>query len=159
MAVLRMSNNFADAAHRLPKDARAKLAKVFSLLTSDPRHPSLQVKKIQGARRPDIYECRLNDGWRIILRDIGQMTFDLIYVGPHDEAISYGQRVSEAPALYDLPVAIPQLQEPLVSLVLVVRFLEGDDSCLQFKPVTSSYLRRFVAPSRRRQKPSSEESA
>jgi mRNA interferase RelE/StbE len=87
MAILRMSSIFAESANRLPKEARAKLPKVFMLLTSNPRHPSLRLKKIKGAIRPNVYECRLDRSWRLILQGMGEMTFDLVYAGAHDEAI------------------------------------------------------------------------
>ena len=53
MTELRMSGVFTESANRLPKETRAKLPKVFMLLTSNPRHPSLQLKKIKGATRPE----------------------------------------------------------------------------------------------------------
>lgn len=93
MAALRMSNDFAKAAHHLPKETREKLTKVFFLLTSDPRHPSLQVKKIKGAKRNDVYECRIDKSWRMVMRDIGQMQYDLIAIGEHDKTINLGKSV------------------------------------------------------------------
>ncbi|WP_020559004.1 type II toxin-antitoxin system RelE family toxin [Thiofilum flexile] len=91
MVALRISNDFAKEAHQLPKETREKLTKVFFLLTSDPRHPSLQVKKIKGAKRDDIYECRIDQSWRMVLRDMGQMQYDLISIGEHDKTISFGK--------------------------------------------------------------------
>lgn len=112
MAILRMSSIFAEAANRLPKEARAKLLKAFMLLTNDPRHPSLQVKKIEGAIRPNVYECRLDQSWRIVLQEIGNLTFDLVYVGAHDEAISYGARLREADAHYGVHRPITGRRSP-----------------------------------------------
>jgi hypothetical protein len=37
MTILRMSSIFAESANRLPKQTKAKLPKVFMLLTSNPR--------------------------------------------------------------------------------------------------------------------------
>lgn len=134
MAILRMSSVYAEAADRLPKDARAKLTKAYKLLVNNPRHPSLQLEKIKGAVRPDVYECWLDESWRLVLKDLGEMTFDLVYVGPHDEAIGYGARLREARAHYgsDKPLA-----ERLES------YLAGDDQAFEFIPVTPSDLEKF----------------
>ena len=90
MATLRMSKDFAKAADELPKNIRAKLTKVFFLLTSDPKHPSLQVKKIQGSKRNDVYECRVDQSWRMVMRDLGDMQYDLVAIGEHDKTIAWG---------------------------------------------------------------------
>jgi hypothetical protein len=85
-----MSKDFAKAADDLPKNIRAKLMKVFFLLTSDPKHPSLQVKKIQGSKRNDVYECRVDQSWRMVMRDLGDMQYDLVAIGEHDKTIAWG---------------------------------------------------------------------
>jgi hypothetical protein len=135
MAILRMSSIFAEAANRLPKEARAKLPKAFMLLTNDPRHPSLQVKKIEGAIRPNVYECRLDQSWRIVLQEIGNMTFDLVYVGAHDEAISYGARLRETGAHYGA-------HRPITERLSL--YLAGDDQALEFAEVTPDDLEGLV---------------
>ena len=136
MAILRMSNIFAESANRLPKEEKAKLPKAFALLTNNPRHPSLQVKKIQGALRPNVYECRLDQSWRIILQEIGEMTFDLVYVGAHDEAISYGARLRESQSHYNSEVPIIERLES---------YLQGDDKALEFTNITLTDLERLVS--------------
>jgi len=135
MAILRMSTVFAQSANRLPKEAKVKLTKVFMLLTDNPRHPSLQLKKIEGASRTNIYECRLDQFWRIVLQEIGEMTFDLVYVGAHDEAISYGSRLREAPAHYNSYT--PNLER-------VNSYLAGNDQALEFVPVSQTDLEKLV---------------
>jgi hypothetical protein len=130
-----MSNIFAESAQRLPKDAKLKLTKAFSLLTKDPRHPSLQLKKIKGAVRPNVYECRLDQSWRVILQETGEMTFDLVYVGPHDEAISLGARLREAGASYGPQVSIVERLES---------FMAGDDQSIEFVAVSPSDLEILV---------------
>ena len=135
MAILRMSNIFAESANRLPKEAKAKLPKVFMLLTNNPRHPSLQVKKIEGAVRTNVYECRLDQSWRIVLQELGEMTFDLVYVGAHDEAISYGARLREASVHYGSDVPI---------LERLNSYLAGDEQALEFTTVTPSDLERLA---------------
>lgn len=134
MAELRMSNIFAESANRLPKETRAKLPKVFMLLTSNPRHPSLQLKKIKGAIRPDVYECRIDRAWRLILQGMGEVTFDLIYAGAHDEAISYGAQLRERGTPYGSSVSILERLEA---------YLAGDDQALEFVAVTPDDLERF----------------
>lgn len=62
MAILRMSNIFADSADRLPKEARAKLPKIFKLLIANPRHPPLQVKRLD---RRDRSLLRLRESRRL----------------------------------------------------------------------------------------------
>lgn len=131
MAMLRMSSIFAESANRLPKEVRAKLPKAFMLLTDNPRHPSLQVKKIEGCGRPNVYECRLDQSWRIILQQMGEMTFDLVYVGAHDEAISYGARLRESGESYGSDRPITERLE---------MYLAGDDQVLEFAEVTQHDL-------------------
>jgi len=134
VAILRVSSIFAESANRLPKEARAKLPKVFMLLTSNPRHPSLQLKKIKGATRPNVYECRIDQSWRLILQGMDGMDFDLLYVGAHNEAISYGVQLREPTAYYgeSMPIA-----ERLRS------YLAGNDEALEFMSVTADELGRF----------------
>jgi mRNA-degrading endonuclease RelE of RelBE toxin-antitoxin system len=73
------TERFAEAASKLSKEARAKLPKALKLLAEDPRHPSLQTKKIQGLSEREIFEARLDQKIRfsfqvqgdfIILRNI-----------------------------------------------------------------------------------------
>jgi hypothetical protein len=105
------------------------------LLTDNPRHPSLQLKKIKGTVRPNVYECRLDRSWRVILEEVGDMTFDLLYVGAHDEAIGYGVRLREQSASYGPSAPIFERLES---------YLAGDDQALEFVTVTLSGLERFV---------------
>ena len=126
-----MSSIFVEAATRLPKEARAKLPKAFMLLANNPRHPSLQVKKIEGSVRSNVYECRLDQSWRIILQEMGEMTFDLVYVGAHDEAIGYGARLHESGAPYG--------SDKLITERLKM-YLAGDDEVLKFTEVTRDAL-------------------
>jgi len=135
MAILRMSSIFAESANRLPKEAKTKLLKVFVLLTDNPRHPSLQLKKIQGTSRKDVYECRIDQFWRIVLKEVGEMTFDLIYAGAHDEALSYGTQLREARVEYGLSESI---ENRLKS------YLVGNDEALEFTTVTLSELERLA---------------
>ncbi|HKZ86439.1 MAG TPA: hypothetical protein VJ793_22650 [Anaerolineae bacterium] len=136
MTVLTMSSIFAESADRLPKEAKVKLPKAYRLLTDNPRHPSLQLKKIEGAARKNIYECRLDQFWRIILQEVSEMTFDLIYVGAHDEAINYGARLREPVAHYGMSGAIEERLES---------YLAGNDEAIEFVTVTSGDLERLAS--------------
>jgi hypothetical protein len=135
MPILRMSTIFAESANRLPKEAKVKLTKAFMLLANNPRHPSLQLKKIEGAVRKNVYECRLDQFWRIIVREVGDMTYDLVYVGAHDEAIGYGARLREAPTYYSS--ADKPILEHLNS------YLSGDEQALEFVDITPRDLERL----------------
>jgi len=134
MTILRMSDIFAESANRLPKETKAKLPKVFMLLTSNPRHPSLQLKKIKGAIRPDIYECRIDRAWRLILKKMEGMTFDLIFAGAHDKAISYGACLAEHRVHYGSSTSIEERFES---------YLAGDDQALEFVAATPDDLKKF----------------
>ena len=130
MAILRMSTVFAQLADQLPQEEKLKLTKVFMLLTDNPRHPSLQLKKIEGAHRINVYECRLDHSWRIILQQISELTFDLIYVGTHDEAISYGSHLREDHPRYASDQSV---------LSQVNAYLAGDDQAIEFVPVSRHF--------------------
>ena len=77
---------FAEAATRLPKEARAKLPKALSLLAKDPRHPSLQTKKIQGLRDREIFEARLDQSVRFTFLVQGDVLI-LRNIDEHDACI------------------------------------------------------------------------
>ena len=134
MAILRMSTVFAQSANQLPPDEKLKLTRIFMLLTDNPRHPSLQLKKIAGAHRVNIYECRLDQSWRIILQQTSEMTFDLIYVGAHDEAVRFGSNLREAHARYG--------SNPLI-LNRVNSYLAGDDQAIDFVVVAQKDYKRW----------------
>lgn len=123
MAILRISTVFAQLADELPPEEKVKLTKVFLLLTDNPRHPSLDLKKLEGARRVGVFECRLDSSWRIILQRIGETTYDLIYVGPHDEALSFGTHLRERCDRYGEDPAVLQVRS----------YLLGDDTALEFR--------------------------
>jgi mRNA-degrading endonuclease YafQ of YafQ-DinJ toxin-antitoxin module len=83
--------DFLRQANELQKDTKAKLIKALHLLAHDFRHPSLQCKKIQGAVN-DVYECRVDQCFRLIY-DITGATIRCWYVGDHDAALRFGQRL------------------------------------------------------------------
>ena len=130
MAELKMSDVFAESANRLPKEAKSKMLKVFMLLTSNPSHPSLQLKKIQGAFRSDIYECRVDQFGRLILQDLGDKLYQLLYVGAHDEAINRGAAVCEETIFYDTGSIESRANA----------YLRGDGEALRFESIELNAL-------------------
>lgn len=48
---------------RLPSDIQERLGHTLERFVDKPRHPSLHVKKMEGA--PDIWELRVSDNYRI----------------------------------------------------------------------------------------------
>ena len=77
---------FAEAASRLPKEARAKLPKALKLLAEDPRHPGLQTKKIQGLGDREIFEARLDQKIRFTFQVQGNVLI-LRNIDEHDACI------------------------------------------------------------------------
>ena len=68
----------------LPADIRKKIDKQIEYLVRDIRHPSLQVKKIQGCK--NICEARVDIHYRFTFEIIGDTIF-LRVVGNHEEVL------------------------------------------------------------------------
>ena len=66
---------------RLPNDIQEKLPKILELFVSNTRHPSLQVKKMEGVR--DIWELRVTQNYRITFQHV-QEGILLRRIGTHD---------------------------------------------------------------------------
>ena len=66
---------------RLPKEIKDRVDKQLALLLTNPRHPSLRLKKIRGAE--DIWEVRVSKAYRMTLHIVGD-TLILRRIGPHD---------------------------------------------------------------------------
>ena len=62
MQLLRTERFKKDFQH-LPADIQARAAQALERFVANPRHPSLQVKKMEGA--PDIWELRVSDNYRV----------------------------------------------------------------------------------------------
>ena len=75
---------FHKAYQELPKTIQQKVDKQLALLASHPRHPSLQVKRIQGIR--GIWEARVDLQYRMTFEMIGDAIY-LRVVGNHDEVL------------------------------------------------------------------------
>lgn len=66
---------------RLPADVQERTAEVLALFLANRRHPSLHVKKMEGA--PDIWELRVTDNYRITFHYVREGVL-LRRIGTHD---------------------------------------------------------------------------
>jgi hypothetical protein len=66
----------------LPREIRARADQRFSLLKADPRHPSLQFKKVGERRGQEIWSARITLSYRAlaIKREEGYLWF---WIGDH----------------------------------------------------------------------------
>jgi len=62
MRLLR-TERFKKDFRRLPTEVQQRAAKSLELFVSNPRHPSLHVKKMEGV--PGVWELRVSDNYRI----------------------------------------------------------------------------------------------
>ncbi|MDO8681864.1 MAG: hypothetical protein Q7N50_00070 [Armatimonadota bacterium] len=79
-----ITKRFAEAYRSLPETLRKKANKALRLLVENPRHPSLRLKKIQGAG--GIWEARVDKACRMTL-EIHSDYFLLRNIGKHDETL------------------------------------------------------------------------
>ena len=70
MQLLR-AERFKKDFKQLPAEIQRRVAKTLELFLANSRHPSLHVKKMEGA--PDIWELRVTDNYR--------MTFQFVHEG------------------------------------------------------------------------------
>ncbi len=80
-----LTDRFRKSALELGPEIRAKLRKQIGLLTSDPRHPSLRVKKIKGTA--SIFEARLDRDHRFTFEFGEGRAIILRVVGSHDPTL------------------------------------------------------------------------
>lgn len=82
---LTLTERFKKSALELVPEARDKLKKQIALLASDPRHPSLRVKKVRGTG--SIFEARVDRDLRFTFEFGGRHGIILRVVGPHDPTL------------------------------------------------------------------------
>ena len=82
---LTRTERFKKSVLDLDQRTRQKLKKQLELLLSDPRNPSLRVKKIKGTR--SIFEARVNDSCRFTFEFGEAGDIILRVVGPHNDAL------------------------------------------------------------------------
>ena len=78
--IIRRTNAFLKDYRALPDDIKDRIDKQLSLLSENPRHSSLRLKKLRGT---DIYEIRISKGYRLTLRFVNEI-LELRRVGSHD---------------------------------------------------------------------------
>ena len=78
---LRFTARFAADYHVLPRQLRQQVDKALGLLLENPRHPSLQVKKMQGY--DNRWEGRVTLHYRFTF-SIDDDAYVLLRVGTHD---------------------------------------------------------------------------
>ncbi len=77
------TERFLRAYSRLPARIQRQVDKQLELLLENPRHPSLQVKKIKGVRgKVPLFEARVTLGHRLTFQIQGEF-YILRVVGPH----------------------------------------------------------------------------
>ena len=79
MPLLR-TERFKKDFKRLPTEIQERTGKALELFVSNSRHPSLHVKKMEGA--PDIWELRVSDNYRITFQFVQEGVL-LRRVGTH----------------------------------------------------------------------------
>jgi mRNA-degrading endonuclease RelE of RelBE toxin-antitoxin system len=79
------TDRFKKAYQRLPIDIQQKVKKALRFLDENPRHPSLQVRKIQGT--DNIYEGRVDQKYRFSFQFEGEDKI-LRNVDNHDECLN-----------------------------------------------------------------------
>ena len=78
---LQPTERFAQEHERLPPHVQRRVDRTLGLLLADPRHPSLQIKKIKGYENR--WGGRVTLHYRVIFR-IESETYVLLRVGTHD---------------------------------------------------------------------------
>lgn len=75
------SRSFVKDYQRLTSQIQQQIDKQIERLAENPRHPSLQTKKMEG--HPNIWEVRITGGYRMTLQINGDICL-LRRVGTHD---------------------------------------------------------------------------
>lgn len=75
------TQEFQENYRSLPAGLRKKMDKAIRFLSVNPRHPSLQVKRIQGSSE-HYYEGRVDQSYRFVFTWIPNGVL-LMAVGPH----------------------------------------------------------------------------
>jgi mRNA-degrading endonuclease YafQ of YafQ-DinJ toxin-antitoxin module len=78
------TDSFRRDFKRLPSDLQDLAEKQFALLLKNPRHPSLQTKKMKGKwGKMGVFEARVTRGYRFTFQIKGD-AYLLRRIGPHD---------------------------------------------------------------------------
>ena len=82
---LTRTERFRKCVLELDKTTKKKLYKQLNLLITNPRHPSLRIKKIKGTK--SIFEGRVNDFYRFTFQYRQKNEILLRVVGPHNSVL------------------------------------------------------------------------
>lgn len=82
---LTRTERFKKSVLNLDQKTREKLKKQLKILISDPRNPSLRVKKIKGTK--SIFEARVDNSYRFTFEFGEESEIILRVVGPHNAAL------------------------------------------------------------------------
>jgi mRNA-degrading endonuclease RelE of RelBE toxin-antitoxin system len=82
---LTRTERFKKSVLELDGRTREKLRKQLQTLISNPRHPSLDIKKIKGTKA--VFEGRVNDRYRFTFEYGEKGEIILRVVGPHNSAL------------------------------------------------------------------------
>jgi len=86
--LFRRTEHFKKAFRALPATVQEKAIKAFRLMQENPRHPSLHVKKIQGAE--NIWEGRIDRQYRFTFQFVKEEDQTVIVfrnIDNHDECL------------------------------------------------------------------------
>ena len=78
---IRQERQFDEEFAALPERVQRRARKQLALLLSNPRHPSLRIKKMEGQR--DVWEGRISRDYRFTFDIIGDL-YKLRRIGSHD---------------------------------------------------------------------------
>ena len=81
MIALLRTERFKRDFKRLPREIQTRTAKALALFLSNPRHPSLHVKRMEGA--PSIWELQVSQNCRLTFQ-FEQESILLRRIGTHD---------------------------------------------------------------------------
>ena len=79
--ILARTQRFKKEFESLPASIQERARKQLALLLTNPRHPSLQIKKMKAYE--NLWEGRATQNYRFTFRVEGE-TFLLLRIGPHD---------------------------------------------------------------------------
>jgi superfamily I DNA/RNA helicase len=100
--------SYLNDRNKLSPEVQRKVLKCETLLSSNPRHPSLQAKKLQS--QDDVFEARVDQHHRLLYACSGEI-LQLLAVGPHD-IIESRIRVPPLPESVAQLTAGPDLLSP-----------------------------------------------
>ena len=75
------SERFKKEFEALPKPTQERARKQLALFLENPRHPSLQVKKMEG--HAGLWEGRITRAYRFTFEMVGD-AYNMRRIGPHD---------------------------------------------------------------------------